>query len=111
MSRSNEPIWWSLFAAGGVVGAFLTPVTLLLTGIAVPAGLISAQGLYELIHHPIARLYLFVVISLPLFHGAHRTRTTLSELGLKPIRALLSVLLYGGAILGTAVAAWLLVRL
>src|SRR5437763_16741504 len=101
MAKSNEPIWWSLFAAGGVVAALLVPITVILTGIAVPAGWISERGLYDLIHHPLTRLYLFVVIWLSLFHGLHRTLLTLMDLGLKSLRPMLAVLCYGGAILGT----------
>jgi fumarate reductase subunit D len=111
MAKSNEPIWWGMFSAGGQVTALLTPITVLITGVAVPAGWVSAQALYGLIHHPLARLYLFVLIWLSLFHGAHRTRTTLSELGLKGMRGLLATLLYGGAIVGTVAAAVLLIRL
>jgi fumarate reductase subunit D len=111
MSKSNEPIWWGPFSAGGQVSALLTPVTVLITGFAVPAGWISAQVLYHLLHHPLARLYLFVLIWLSLFHGSHRTLTTLAELGLKGMRSLLAVLLYGGAIVGTVIAAVLLIRL
>src|SRR5437773_11286593 len=101
MAKSNEPIWWGPFSAGGQISAFLTPITVVITGIAVPAGWISTQGLYNLLHHPLARLYLFVLIWLPLFHGSHRTLTPLSELGLKGIRSLLAVLLDGVALVGT----------
>jgi fumarate reductase subunit D len=111
MAKSNEPMWWSLFAAGGMVAALLIPITVILTGIAVPAGWISDQSLYNLVHHPLTRLYLFVVISLSLFHGGHRTLLTLMDLGLKAMRSLLAVLFYGGAIVGTVVAAVFLVRL
>jgi fumarate reductase subunit D len=111
MNRTSEPLWWSLFAAGGQVSAFFTPATAFLTGIAVPAGLISAPGLFNLVHHPLTRLYLFLVISLPLFHGAHRTLTTLAEIGLKGMRQVLAFLLYGAAVVGTVVAAVLLVRM
>jgi succinate dehydrogenase subunit D len=111
MAKSNEPIWWGPFSAGGQISAFLTPITVIITGIAVPAGWISAQGLFNLIHHPLARLYLFVLIWLSLFHGSHRTLTTLAELGLKGIRGLLAVLCYGTAIVGTVLAAVLLIRL
>ena len=57
MAKSNEPIWWSLFAAGGMVAALLVPITVILTGIAVPAGWISERGLYDLIHHPLSDLF------------------------------------------------------
>ncbi len=111
MAKSNEPIWWSLFAAGGMVAALFLPITVLLTGIAIPAGLISEQGLYNLVHHPLTRLYLFVIIFLPLFHGAHRILLTLVDLGFRALRPALAVLLYGGAIVGTVLAAVFLVRL
>jgi fumarate reductase subunit D len=111
MAKSNEPIWWSLFGAGGVVAALAMPVTILITGFAVPFGWVNEARLFHLIHHPLARLYLFGVISLPLFHGAHRSLHTLVDLGLRERRGLLAVLLYGGAILGTLIAAWLLIRL
>ncbi len=74
MARSNEPFWWSLFSAGGVVAAFFLPVTILITGILVPAGWLMAEDLRVLVGHPLTRLYLFVLISLPMFHWAHRFR-------------------------------------
>ncbi len=106
MTRSNEPIFWSLFSAGGVVAAFFIPITLVLTGMAVPAGWISTEGLRELLGHPFARLYLFVLISLPMFHGAHRFRHAGPELGLKELGGILAVVCYGGAMVATVLAAY-----
>ena len=40
--RSNAPIFWSLFGAGGVVSALLGPVLVLIVGIAVPLGAVAA---------------------------------------------------------------------
>ena len=111
MARSNEPIWWSLFSAGGVVAALLMPVAIILTGIAVPAGWLDAQQLGDLIRQPLARLYLFLLISLPLFHWAHRFRFTLMDLGLKGLGGLLAVVCYGAAIVGTVLSIVFLVRL
>ncbi len=111
MARSNEALPWSLFAAGGMFSALFMPVTILLIGFGVPAGWISTQQLYDLVHHPLVRLYLFVLIFLSLFHGTHRTLLTLVDLGLKAMRPLLAVLLYGTAIVGTVLAAMLLVKL
>src|SRR5262249_2484964 len=91
VAQSNEPVWCALFGAGGMLSGFLTPVTLLITGIAVPMGWVSSDQLYALAHHPLVRLYLFVLIALPLFHGAHRTLFTLIDVGLKGMRPLLSV--------------------
>ena len=108
MTRSNEPIWWSLFSAGGVVAAFFIPITLVLTCIAVPAGWISTEGLRELVAHPFARLYLFVLISLPMFHGAHRFRYVVAELGLGGLGGILAVVCYGGAAVATVLGAYFL---
>ena len=34
--RSDEPIWWGLFGAGGTWFAMITPITILVLGILVP---------------------------------------------------------------------------
>jgi len=110
MAKSNEPIWWSLFSAGGVVAALLVPIHILLIGIAWPLGVLPADALefsrmQALLAHPLTRLYCFVLISLPLFHWAHRFRFTLADLGLHGAAMLIAVLCYGAAIAGTIVAA------
>lgn len=124
--RSTEPIWWSLFAAGGVVAALFAPVHILLTGIiatairtssdpAVPAGLAADAFAFDriaaLVSHPLSRLYLFVVIALPLFHWAHRFRFTLIDLGLKGARSAVAIACYGTAIAGAILTAVVLIRL
>jgi fumarate reductase subunit D len=115
MAKSNEPIWWSLFSAGGVVAAFLVPVLILMTGIAWPLGLLPGDALefarmQALLSHPLTRVFCFVLISLPLFHWAHRFRFTLVDVGLKSIHTLIAVLCYGAAIVGTIAAAVILWR-
>jgi fumarate reductase subunit D len=57
----------------------------------------------------VTRLYLLVLISLPLFHWAHRFRYTLYDgLQLKHLTVLIAVLCYGAALAGTAMTAYLL---
>ncbi|MCS5614992.1 MAG: fumarate reductase subunit D, partial [Candidatus Marinimicrobia bacterium] len=51
------------------------------------------------------KLIFFIVISLPLFHWAHRFRFTLVDVGLKSISTLISIICYGGAIAGTIISA------
>jgi len=85
-------------------------ITLFLTGIAIPAGWLTEESLLALVRHPLARLYLFVLISLPLFHWAHRFRYALVDLGLGSLGRQ-KVLFYGAAGLGTLLAGWLLIRL
>jgi fumarate reductase subunit D len=106
------PLLWLLFSAGGTVAALLYPVHLLLTGLAVPLGWLAApsyESLLGLVRHPVTRVYLFVLIALPLFHWAHRFRYTLYDgLQLTHLAALIAVLCYGAALLGTGLAAYLL---
>jgi fumarate reductase subunit D len=106
------PLLWLLFSAGGTVAALFIPVHFFLTGLAFPLGWLKAPP-YEFVHrlltHPVTRLYLFILISLPLFHWAHRFRYTLYDgLQLKHLTVLIAVLCYGAALAGTAMAAYLL---
>jgi fumarate reductase subunit D len=112
MLKRLTPLLWLLFSAGGTVAAFFLPIHLLLTGLAFPLGWLEAPR-YEFLHgllmHPVTRFYLFVLISLPLFHWAHRFRYTLYDgLQLKHLTVLIAVLCYGTALAGTAMAAYLL---
>ncbi len=114
--KGITPLLWFLFGAGGMVSALLFPVHVLLVGLAFPLGWVDApdyEALRGLVTHPIARLYLFVFIFLPLFHWAHRFRYTVYDLfqiqhGLQgPI----AVLCYGAALLGTVLAAYTLLTI
>jgi fumarate reductase subunit D len=114
-NRSNEPLLWLLFSAGGVVAAMLIPIHLFLFGLAFPLGWLngpSYQRLLELVTHPITRLYLFVLCTLSLFHWAHRFRYTLYDgLQIKHLNELINTFCYGGAVLGTVLTAYLLWRI
>ncbi len=120
MAKSNEPIWWSLFSAGGVVSALLTPALIIITGLALPyinAGKIASispvayDQINALASNIIGRLFLLAVIALPLFHWAHRFRYTVFDLGVHGARTFIAVLCYGAAIVGTLFAAYLVVTL
>src|SRR5262245_22363351 len=110
--RPITPLLWFLFSAGGTLAALLYPVHILLLGLAIPLGWVEApryESLRALVGHPITRVYLLVFISLPLFHWAHRFRYTLYDgLQVKHLTALIVVLCYGTALLGTAAAAYFL---
>ena len=111
MARSNEPLFWSLFAAGGAVAAMLVPAHIAVLGLAIPLGLVSSPDhgqLLGLVQHPLAKVYLFVLISLPLFHWAHRFRFTLVDLGLKPLGGVIAIGSYGAAMAGTVWCGWIL---
>jgi len=110
--NSLEPLLWTMFSAGGVVAALLVPVHLFVFGLAVPLGWISPpeqHHLFTLLQHPLTRLYLFVLCMLGLFHAAHRFRYTLYDgLQIKHLNEVINVLCYGGAIVGSLLAAYLL---
>ncbi len=110
--QSNEAFFWMLFSAGGVVAALLIPVHLFLFGLAFPLGWIQPptyDNLLALVRLPLTRIYLFVLCSLPLFHWAHRFRYTLYDgLQVKHLNEVIFSLCYGGAVVGTVVAGYLL---
>lgn len=115
MKRSNKPIFWSLFGAGGMLSALIAPMLVLLTGIAVPLGWLPADTLrYERVlgfaQSFIGKLAIFFVIALFLFHGMHRLYHTLHDFGVH-IGPGAKALCHGLAFLGTLVTAFLLFSL
>ena len=112
MPKINEALPWSLFSAGGVMAALFVPGLILGLGLLAPLMVEDPQNLYDKVHGVVAggwwgwivKIVLFGVIFLSLFHCAHRIRHTAADLGLKPLGALLSVLCYGGAAVGTIFA-------
>ena len=101
-----------LFSAGGVVAALLIPVHLFLFGFAIPLGWVQAPSyahLLALLRMPLVRIYFLILCALPLFHWAHRFRFTLYDgLKVKHLNEIIFVFCYGGALLGTIIAAYLL---
>ena len=105
--RNLEPLWWGLFSAGGVVAAFLVPIHIVITGFAEPLGWIPHTGV--LYQNWLVKIYVFILIALPLYHWAHRFYFALKDAGLKAVQKPLACLCYGIAVAGTAVTAWVLV--
>ena len=91
-----------------MVAALFIPVTILITSVLVMCNAVSPEDLRVLCGKPLVRVYLFVLISLPLFHWAHRFRFTLVDLGLKAAKGPIAILCYGSALAGTVIAALLL---
>ena len=108
----NEAFFWSLFSAGGMLAALLIPAFLFVFFLAGPLGLMPAptyDRLISLLKMPLVRLGLFVLCALPLFHWAHRFRYTLYDgLQVKHLNEVIFALCYGGATVGTVIAAVLL---
>ena len=112
MLKKITPLLWLLFSAGGTIAALLFPLHVIVAGLLIPLGWIGAPGydaMMSLVSHPLTRLYLFVLISLPLFHGAHRFRYTLYDgLTLKHLHIPIVFFCYGSALIGTVAAAYVL---
>ena len=108
MAKSNEPILWLLFSAGGMISAMIFPILMVITGIILPF-ILSGDAIEILsqIHlnlkNTFVKIVIFFAISLPFFHWAHRFRFTLVDIGLKQISFLISMLCYGGAVTGSVV--------
>jgi len=109
---SNEPFFWILFSAGGMMAALFIPIHLFLFGLAFPLGWLQApsyEQIMALARMPLVRIYLFVLCALPLFHWAHRFRYTLYDgLKVKHLNEVIFVLCYGGATVGSLIAAYFL---
>ncbi|HKX58564.1 MAG TPA: fumarate reductase subunit FrdD [Steroidobacteraceae bacterium] len=113
MKRSNKPIFWSLFGAGGMLSALVGPVLVFVTGIAVPLGLLlpretmSYERMLAFVQGGFGKLGALAVISLFLFHGLHRMYHVLHDVGIH-VGAGLKALFHGFAIAGTLACIYLL---
>jgi fumarate reductase subunit D len=111
MKRSNAPIFWTLFGAGGMLSASVGPMLVLITGIAVPLGfllpadLMSYPHMLKFAEHWAGKAFIFAIVSLFLWHGVHRIFHSLHDLGLKTATGA-KLICYGVALLGTALAAY-----
>jgi fumarate reductase subunit D len=116
MKRSNKPIFWSLFGAGGMLSALFGPVLVWMTGIAIPLGwglpnaALDHANVLALLRNGFAKVALLAVISLFLFHGFHRLYHTLHDLGVE-VGPGLKATCHGLAFVGTLASAWLLLRI
>jgi fumarate reductase subunit D len=108
--RSTQPVFWVLFGAGGMLSALIGWMLVFMTGIGVPAGLgVPAQLLdYDNVlafeRHWLGKAFTLAVISLFLWHGAHRIFHSLHDFGV-PARGAAALACYGPALLGSVVAA------
>jgi len=105
MRRSNEPFFWSLFSAGGMITALLAPVLIVTVGFLIPADKVEFDRLETIFTNPLGRLALVGFAFLVFFHWAHRFRHTLLEIGLKPFGLPIAVTCYLSALAGSVWAA------
>lgn len=110
MKRSNAPIFWGLFGAGGMLAALFGPVLVFVTGIAVPLGIIlpadamSWSHMQAFAQHWAGKGLLFVVVALFMWHAMHRIYHSLHDLGVHAASAT-RFACYGLAMLATLLAA------
>lgn len=116
MKRSNAPIFWLLFGAGGMLSALLGTMLVFITGVAVPLGwplrsdLFSYPRMLAFAQHWLGKGFLFVVIALFAWHAAHRIFHSLHDLGIHN-GAAAKLACYGGALAVTLIAAGSLLSL
>ena len=110
MAIAKKAVVWGLFAAGGTVSSFLFPALITLFFL-IAVGNIPDGLQYEKIHEFAASLLgkacLFVVISLSLWHAAHRLRVVFHDLGVRKDKVVANVV-YLVAGIGTAMTAFYL---
>ena len=113
MSMPNKAFFWSLFAAGGTVTAFLFPVMALITLKAtygtLPDIMVFDQ-MHGLLAHWFGKLAAFGIVSLALWHVAHRLRSALHGLGLRA-DGVVAAVGYGAALVGTVLTAVFLLQI
>ena len=116
MKRSNEPIFWSLFGAGGMLAALIGPALVFITGIAVPFGFIYSPDTMSYAHmlafaqNWVGKIFLFAVVSLFLWHAAHRIHILLHDFGVHAVN-LVRLITYGFAFVGTVWAGYALLSI
>lgn len=105
MARSNKPIVWGLFAAGGTLSAFIFPAVVFVIGFGVTLGfyspdVFSYERMQALAANPLGKLCLFAPTFLIIWHAAHRLRITAHDFGIRA-DGLVAALCYGSAAVGT----------
>ena len=113
MARSNKPIVWGPFAAGGTLTAFLTPALVLVTLLAalgfVPE-ILTYERLHALATHWLAKVAIAGVVFLSLWSAAHRLRITCYDLGFRA-DTLVATTVYAVALAGTGASVIYLLRI
>ena len=98
MARSNKPLLWLPFAAGGMVAALVIPALIVVTGVLVPLGILHLpyDKAAAALKHPIAKVVVFGLVAFTAWHAAHRLRMTVHDLGLGQ-GFVVKAICYGGA--------------
>ena len=107
MAKSNKPMIWGPFAAGGTLTALLTPVLIVLTLLVAlghtPQGL-TYDRLHDFVANGVVKGLVFGVIALSLWSAAHRIRITFFDFGVR-CDQIIAVVMYLAAAAGAVAAA------
>lgn len=101
--RSNEPVFWGLFGAGGMWGAWFAPAAILALLLFPAFGLDAGRGAWEFVTGTVlGKLFMLGMIILPLWCGLHRIHHCLHDL--KIHSPVVKMLCYGLALVFSLVA-------
>jgi fumarate reductase subunit D len=116
MKRSNAPIFWLLFGAGGMLSALFGTALIFITGIATPLGwplgsnFMSYTRVLAFSQQWIGKGFVFAVIALFAWHAVHRIYHSLHDVGIQ-IGTTAKLVCYGTAMAITLVAAYSLLAI
>jgi fumarate reductase subunit D len=113
MAKINKALFWSLFAAGGTLTAFVFPVLALIVLLAAygsPPEIMGYEQMQGLLSNWLAKLVAFGTVSLALWHAAHRMRTALHGIGVRADGAV-AIVGYSIALIGTLLCAYYLLMI
>jgi fumarate reductase subunit D len=113
MAIAKKAFVWGLFAAGGTVSSFIYPALIALFLMAalgyVPVGL-RYENIHSFAENGFAKAGLLIVVSLAMWHSAHRLRVVFHDFGVRLDTAVANIL-YLLAFAGTVITAFYLYRI
>lgn len=95
--RSNEPLFWGLFSAGGMWAAIFAPIVIVIVAFIIPFGdAATLTRLLRLAQTLYGKIFLLAMIVLPIWCAVHRILYTLHDIKIHPRRG--KLLFYGLAL-------------
>ena len=110
MAIAKKSVVWGLFAAGGTVSSFLFPVLIalfLMVALGNPPEGLQYEKIHAFSASWLGKSCLFIVISLSLWHAAHRLRVVFHDFGVRKDKAVANAV-YLVATIGTVLTAFYL---
>lgn len=100
--RSNEPIFWGLFGAGGMWSAIVSPMIIVLVALIAP--LMGSESIIATFFQDsiLLKLAILFTIILPFWCSVHRVHHTLHDLKVHVPAG--GLLFYGAAVIVTVIA-------